>query len=290
MRKKRKSRSLKLHVAAQHQCCRYDRKADLQSGQQSYRSLQTTQLRSPEYKRSAVQLRQLAGNRQAEAIPGRAFIDAMAGPHDIDRLLIGKAGAVILDGHLDHRSDSVCGDKNALFCPFAGVVEQIAKQLVEILRFASEGDIRSNAGLVVDALFGVELFECADMIGDSRREKGPCALRTAKRGQARPGQMVAYPSVHGHDKRPEPPVGIPAPFIHDGRQRRERRFEPVRKIGDVTSGPFEIERVLVEKGIELGDKRRDFVCCTAGIRSALPVRTRCKSSVSCDNGRKPSRT
>jgi hypothetical protein len=32
----------------------------------------------------------------------------------------------------------------------------------------------------------------------------------------------------------------------------------VRKIGDVTSGPFEIERVLVEKRIEFGDKRRDF--------------------------------
>lgn len=76
--------------------------------------------------------------------------------------------------------------------------------------------------------------------------------------------MVAYPSVHRHDQRPQPPVGIPATFIHDDRQCRERRLEPVRKIGDVASGPFEIERVLVEERIEFGDKRRDFVWLPAG--------------------------
>jgi hypothetical protein len=32
----------------------------------------------------------------------------------------------------------------------------------------------------------------------------------------------------------------------------------MRKIGDVASGPFEIECVLVEKRIEFHDKRRDF--------------------------------
>jgi hypothetical protein len=32
----------------------------------------------------------------------------------------------------------------------------------------------------------------------------------------------------------------------------------MRKIGDVTSDPFEIERVLVEERIEFGDKRRDL--------------------------------
>jgi hypothetical protein len=32
----------------------------------------------------------------------------------------------------------------------------------------------------------------------------------------------------------------------------------MREIGDVASGPFEIECVLVEKRIEFGDKRRDF--------------------------------
>ena len=66
---------------------------------------------------------------------------------------------------------------------------------------------------------------------------------------------MAYPSVHCHDERPKPFVGIPTTFIHDHRQRGERRFETMRKIGDVTSSPFEIERVLVEERIEFGDKR-----------------------------------
>ena len=70
--------------------------------------------------------------------------------------------------------------------------------------------------------------------------------------------MVAYPSVHRHDERPEPSIGIPSALIHDDRQRRERRFEAMRKISEVTPGPLGIECVLVEKRIELSDKRRDF--------------------------------
>jgi hypothetical protein len=48
----------------------------------------------------------------------------MLRPIDPDRLLIGDGGVVILDCHLDHWSDSVCGDKNALSRPPSGVVEQ----------------------------------------------------------------------------------------------------------------------------------------------------------------------
>jgi hypothetical protein len=48
--------------------------------------------------------------------------------------------------------------------------------------------------------------------------------------------------------------------------------QPMRKIGDVTAGPFEIESVLVEKRIELGHKRRDFdwlrACYALGSPSA----------------------
>jgi hypothetical protein len=108
----------------------------------------------------------------------------MTWPHDIDRLLIGKARAVILDSHLDHRPNSVCGDKNALPRPFAGIVEEIAEQLIEILRFTGECDVRRDADLVGQALIGIQLPECADVIGNSRREKRPCALWTAESGEA----------------------------------------------------------------------------------------------------------
>ena len=43
----------------------------------------------------------------------------------------------------------------------------------------------------------------------------------------------------------------------------------MRKIGDVASSAFEIERVLVEKRIEFGDKRGDFVRLRAGYPLAL---------------------
>jgi hypothetical protein len=76
--------------------------------------------------------------------------------------------------------------------------------------------------------------------------------------------MVAYPSVHRHDERPEPSIGIPSALIHDDRQRRERRFEAMRKVGDVASSPFEIKRILVEKRIELGDKGGDLAWLRAG--------------------------
>jgi hypothetical protein len=69
----------------------------------------------------------------------------MAGPHDIDRLLIREARAVTLDGGLDHWPFSNGGDENALSRPFAGGVEQIAEQFVEILRLGGERDIRRVA-------------------------------------------------------------------------------------------------------------------------------------------------
>jgi hypothetical protein len=49
----------------------------------------------------------------------------MPKPFDIDCLLIGEGQAVILDCHLDHWSDFVCGDKNGCRAHLAGVVEQI---------------------------------------------------------------------------------------------------------------------------------------------------------------------
>jgi hypothetical protein len=68
----------------------------------------------------------------------------MAGPHDIRRLLIRYAGAIILYGHLDHRPFSNGGDENALSRPFAGIVKEIAEQFVEILRLACERDFRNG--------------------------------------------------------------------------------------------------------------------------------------------------
>ena len=50
----------------------------------------------------------------------------------------------------------------------------------------------------------------------------------------------------------------------------------MRKISEVTPGPLGIECVLVEKRIELSDKRRDFAWLRACYASARPVRTRCR--------------
>src|ERR1700733_3096986 len=105
------------------------------------------------------------------------------------------------------------------------------------------------------------------MIGESGRVKGPGSFGTTKRRQTRPGQMVAYPAVHCHDERPEPSIGIPVTLAHNDRECSERRFEPMREIGDVTPGPFETESVLVEKRIEFGDKGRDF----AWLRACYPL-------------------
>ena len=60
--------------------------------------------------------------------------------------------------------------------PLTSVVEQIAEQLVEILGFAGERDVRRDADLVGETLVGVELSERRDMIGNSRRKKCPRAL------------------------------------------------------------------------------------------------------------------
>jgi hypothetical protein len=49
----------------------------------------------------------------------------MPKPFDTDCLLIGEGQAVILDCHLDHWSDFVCGDKNGCLAHLAGVAEQI---------------------------------------------------------------------------------------------------------------------------------------------------------------------
>jgi hypothetical protein len=48
------------------------------------------------------------------------------------------------------------GREDTRFRPFASVVEKIAEQFVEVLSFASDGDLWRDPVIVVEALVGID--------------------------------------------------------------------------------------------------------------------------------------
>ena len=99
----------------------------------------------------------------------------MPKPFDTDCLLIGEGQAVILDCHLDHWSDFVCGDKNGCLAHLAGVVEQIR----------NIGDISSSSKalrqmflvlLAVRHMYGSSVSQGSNLAMSTEPLKGPDAI------------------------------------------------------------------------------------------------------------------
>ena len=69
--------------------------------------------------------------------------------------------------------------------------------------------------------------------------------------------MMAYPAIHHvHQARK---VGAFSAACRQGQaQRRQRRLQPMRQIGNVSTGALEIGRVLRQQRIELADQGPDF--------------------------------
>ena len=93
----------------------------------------------PEGEGAAVELDELARDRQAEAVSGRRLVDAAAERHHMLGLSTRESRAIVLDVELDTGVAGRSRDEHAAPGPLAGIVEKVAHHLVEVLPLASDG-------------------------------------------------------------------------------------------------------------------------------------------------------
>ena len=89
--------------------------------------------------RAAVELREVAHDREAEARARRRFVRAHAALQHCFAERRVEAGAVVVDRDHDVAFFDRRGDRHARARPLAGVVEEVAEELVQIFALAAEG-------------------------------------------------------------------------------------------------------------------------------------------------------
>src|SRR5262245_22970591 len=112
--------------------------------------------------RSAVDLGQIAHDRQAEARALRRLVRPNAAPHDglAHRRLY--SGAVVVNRNHDMFTLFLAGEPDPGAGPLAGVVEQVAEHLVEVFSLSAEGVRCGRIDLNAEVSFRVDPLERAD--------------------------------------------------------------------------------------------------------------------------------
>ena len=101
-------------------------------------------------------LDEIADDGQAEAGAGRGLVNTDASPQDRLAHRGRQSRAIVFDGDQDVSSVPRCPHDHARPCPLAGVVEQIAEHLVEVLALRPDREIVRNIDLDRDASIRVE--------------------------------------------------------------------------------------------------------------------------------------
>src|SRR5439155_27284028 len=91
--------------------------------------------------RAAVELGDVAHDGEPVAAARGRLVEPLAALEQGGALGLGQAGAVILDAELDAALLGPAGELDARATPFAGIVEQAAEHLLELLALAAEGEV-----------------------------------------------------------------------------------------------------------------------------------------------------
>ena len=143
--------------------------------------------------------------------------------------------------------------------PLAGVVEQIADEVGEVLRLAAKAQAVEVADRKFEPAFVVDLVKSARQRFDDRLQlrRGAGGRRARRRASA----VEVEADLAGHHAR------LLVHFFGKRRtagfrlvdQHAERRFQRMREVADLGAGAFDDFTVGVEQQVDLGGERRDVL-------------------------------
>src|SRR5688572_596707 len=107
-------------------------------GRQIQLHLQSAERGPAQRQGAAIERRKVERDGEAEAAAGLALVEPTAALQGLRALLGRDAGAVIADLDLQPVIGASGGDPHLASRPFAGIVEQVAEQLAQVLRLARE--------------------------------------------------------------------------------------------------------------------------------------------------------
>src|SRR5579862_1497635 len=212
-----------------------------------------------QHKRPAVQLGNVADNGESKSGARYRFVQPLASFTRPGALLGLDALAVVPHGQLEPRTTILArGDDYVRVRPFAGVVDQIAHHLFQILPLAAEGEIRRAVDIDGKAAIGVDARKHARKIIDHRLHIGSIAKNIQGARRPRAAEVVINLASHHRDL---PQHGIGQRTGMRGRLAREhaeRRLEEMREVGDVRARATDYLRAVFDEAVEFGSGRRDL--------------------------------
>src|SRR5262249_3848572 len=152
-----------------------------------------------ERNRSAVNLGEIANDRQTEAGALPRFVRPNASPHDglAHRRLYSRT--VVINRNHDLFAFLRAGEPDPGAGPLAGVVEQVAEHLVEIFSLSPEGRRRGRIDLDAEVSFGMQPLERADKPLGGCGNRCARSRRSSRCGGSRVRQVIVDLPPHAID-------------------------------------------------------------------------------------------
>ena len=157
--------------------------------------------------------------------------------------------------------------------PFAGVVEQVAEHLLEVLAGAAEGELGRAGDLDRELAGGIDARRaCA--AGRPAPAQPRCARRSPRRSPWR-ARATDGGRPAGASARSGAAVSVASAAVATAGlvgQHRDRRLQAVRQIADMGARPLDHRLVVVEQRVELVGERPDLLGIVAR-PAAWPARS-----------------
>src|SRR5579863_1357520 len=152
---------------------------------------------------SAIESRKIDHDRQAQTRAGLGFVQPLSAAGYLGTLLLRKAASVVVDNDPQHRRYPRRGrlldhdlDGYARGGPFAGIVDEVADHLLQILPLATKLCLRHDGNIDRDAAIAVDLLHRPAQGIDHRADLGYRADDGEARRDACPLEMARYLIAH----------------------------------------------------------------------------------------------
>ena len=170
--------------------------------------------------------------------------------------------SVVVHDDLDPIAGRGRGDAHGRSRPFAGVVEQVAEHLVEILAFDADEVGDSYVRREGKRALRVQPRQRPDETGGRLGDRGPAAEPGARRSRARVGEVVVDLAPHPIDflanRRREIGVAGRSGAVGLVRQDRQWRLQAVRQIAGFRDRAADRELAVFEERVQIVDERLHF--------------------------------
>ena len=221
-------------------------------------------------------MRQVVHNRQTEAGAWHLFVRTLAPIEHSFAGIAGNARAVVVDDDPQAWPSSIENDTATRSPrPFAGVVEQVAEHLLQILFFTAKVDRLTGADdLQLEFAVGMnsphdanQAVEYRPDLACARRERGPKPPRATGSGDSR------FLFARHFDLRRNQLRDFVRPSVRRIGHHAQRRLQRMREIAGLRSRPLDDGGILRQHGIEFFDQRLHFGGKLPSSRSWRPSRT-----------------